>query len=320
MRIIFRADGSVASGSGHVMRTSAVAEEAIRRGHDCYFVGQIEGLPWVSERVGALGFRGFYSDLADLPFDTKTSILFLDSYTLNPFDPQIQKENWRRVISINDESTPQYESDLQICPGLKEGNTHSDSPSKLSGPLYILIRNGITKSRKSENGSGPLQILVVAGGTDPFGLSQAISEMLDAFGNPLEVHYFSNKNFVSISGHKYVSHVPGNSLDAIANNFDLVFTTASTSSFEFIAREIPTAVVCAVDNQESYYKEMGEIGCAMPVGRFTNSAGWVFEFDRIKDLVTNQVSRDYLKQKTSELVDLKGASRVLDIIELKFKE
>jgi len=49
VRFIFRADASREIGSGHVMRSLALAEEAISRGFDCIFVGKISDLDWVSE-------------------------------------------------------------------------------------------------------------------------------------------------------------------------------------------------------------------------------------------------------------------------------
>ena len=48
MRFIFRADASRENGSGHVMRSSVLAEEAISRGYECIFIGEISDLDWVA--------------------------------------------------------------------------------------------------------------------------------------------------------------------------------------------------------------------------------------------------------------------------------
>lgn len=55
MRIIFRADASREIGSGHVMRSSVLAEEAVSRGFERIFIGSISGLDWVADRISTLG-------------------------------------------------------------------------------------------------------------------------------------------------------------------------------------------------------------------------------------------------------------------------
>ena len=62
MRYVLRADASQSIGAGHVMRSSAIAEELIARGEDVIFVGQISDLPWVEERIASLGFTHIHND------------------------------------------------------------------------------------------------------------------------------------------------------------------------------------------------------------------------------------------------------------------
>ncbi len=62
MRNVLRADASQSMGAGHVMRSSAIAEELISRGNNVIFVGRISNLPWVEKRIASLGFSQVYSD------------------------------------------------------------------------------------------------------------------------------------------------------------------------------------------------------------------------------------------------------------------
>ena len=66
MRYVLRADASQSIGAGHVMRSSAIAEELIAKGKQVIFVGQITDLPWVEERIASLGFAHVYLILIDL--------------------------------------------------------------------------------------------------------------------------------------------------------------------------------------------------------------------------------------------------------------
>ena len=45
MRYVLRADASKILGAGHVMRSSAIAEELITQGAEVVFVGEISDLP-----------------------------------------------------------------------------------------------------------------------------------------------------------------------------------------------------------------------------------------------------------------------------------
>ena len=57
MDFVFRADASLKDGTGHVMRLYAIAEEAIGRGINCTFVGNLDEVPWLSKKVRNLGFQ-----------------------------------------------------------------------------------------------------------------------------------------------------------------------------------------------------------------------------------------------------------------------
>ena len=57
MRLVFRADASLDIGSGHAMRCSAIAEEAISRGIDCLLVGSLGGVLWLEKRCAEIKCR-----------------------------------------------------------------------------------------------------------------------------------------------------------------------------------------------------------------------------------------------------------------------
>ena len=82
MRFVFRADASKTIGAGHVMRSSAIAEEAISRGVPCLFVGKISELDWVRERIRGLGFMQVFENTSEFVPDKNQDILIIDSYEI----------------------------------------------------------------------------------------------------------------------------------------------------------------------------------------------------------------------------------------------
>ena len=75
MRYVFWADASPLIGSGHVMRSSAIAEEMIRRGLEVVSIGAITGLPWVSNRIKNLGYSKVVLHPTEFDSNPKNDIL-----------------------------------------------------------------------------------------------------------------------------------------------------------------------------------------------------------------------------------------------------
>ena len=105
----------------------------------------------------------------------------------------------------------------------------------------------------------------------------------------------------------------GFQLDLEASDADLVFTTASTTSLEFLAREIPVGLGCAVDNQQEYYESLVGAKVAMPVGEFREGK-WKLDHAKMADLINSGELRKALEKKSAGLLDLKGAERIVDEI------
>jgi spore coat polysaccharide biosynthesis predicted glycosyltransferase SpsG len=105
----------------------------------------------------------------------------------------------------------------------------------------------------------------------------------------------------------------GLNLDLVANSVDLIFTTASTTSLEFLARGTAVAIGCAVDNQELYYKELSNADYAAPIGEFLNNE-WHLDAKLIQELVSSKTLRGNLKANSAGLIDLNGAKRIVDEI------
>jgi spore coat polysaccharide biosynthesis predicted glycosyltransferase SpsG len=246
--------------------------------------------------------------------DAESDVLILDSYSIKVSDPFIAKKNWKLVMTICDRITPKYESDIELRPGLTKVNSWQQATAVLSGTDHILIRKGIEKSERERTLGDVLKVLVLGGGSDPFGFVSAISKVFNSMNLKMEVHAFTNAVIPDVSAVKYVIHSIGSDLDLIASDVDIVFTTASTSSLEFIAREIPMGVVCAVDNQEDYYSQLGKLGYASQIGIYNSSANWDFNLESIRELLESQEKQDSLRKSTHLLIDLKGAARVFDTL------
>ena len=105
----------------------------------------------------------------------------------------------------------------------------------------------------------------------------------------------------------------GPELDRFASACDLVFTTASTTAIEFIAREKAIGIVCAVNNQEQFYESLVNLRIAAPIGKFENGT-WNLDLENIRELIISKESRAVLRRNCVGFIDFEGASRIVDEI------
>ena len=312
MRFVFRADASMTTGSGHVMRSSAIAEEAIARGIPSLFVGNISELGWVCERIRGLGFIQVLENTSEFIPDKNEDILIIDSYEIPTDDVFVQSQNWSKVVSIFDELTPDYSCDLRIHPGLTKTWPEPFSGRTLSGPKFVPLRKSIKSSSQSTPGS-ILELLVVGGGSDAYGFVPAVVKVLTQLTLDFHATLFTDSFVAADLDKRFSVSEVGLNLDHVANGVDLVFTTASTTSLEFLARGSAVAIGCAVDNQELYYKELSSGDYAAPIGKFLNNE-WHLDAKLIQELVSSETLRATFKANSADLIDLNGAKRIVDAI------
>ena len=193
MRYVLRADASKSIGSGHVMRSSAIAEELISRGEEVIFVGRISDLPWVEERIAAFGFSQIYSQAESFISNSATDVLLLDSYEIEVDDQFIDLKKWLHVVALVDEQTPIYFCTLRIHPGLSPSWFVNSSIPVLAGPKFIPLRASLSRNSSiARRESEILKVVVVAGGSDPYNVVLEISKILAELNEKFEAYLFTN--------------------------------------------------------------------------------------------------------------------------------
>lgn len=313
MRYILHADASQSIGSGHVMRSSAIAEELLARGEDVIFVGQISELPWVEKRIAILGFSQIYTDTADFISNPATDILLLDSYHVEVDNPFIDSKKWLHIIVIADEMTPAYACALKIYPGLDPSGFEDSSIPVLAGPKYIPFRASLSENTSVANKkSGVLKVVVVAGGSDPYNVVFEISKILASSSVIFEAYLFTNSAVDYNPDGRFLFCDIGPYLEEVIRDADLILTTSSTSSLEFIAQGHCVGIVCAVDNQKQYYDQLGHLGVAVQIGERIEPSEWSFKSEAVSKLLTDSEYRAKIRNSANGLIDFLGTKRIVD--------
>lgn len=312
-RIVFRADASNLIGTGHVMRCSAIMEEAISRGIECIFVGSLGGIRWLEEWLENLGVQK-YLDSSELNLLSTRDVLVIDSYDIVVSDPFIQLKNWRSVVVISDETTPKYVASLVIQLGFKTVSSHEGSHKFFSGPQFIPFRKSISKTTK------PLQkkvskIVVFGGGADTYQFAAAIAKGMANVKEFKKAIFISNENLqIPLLDSRFEVRNFGSALDKELEDADLVFTTASTSSLEILARELPLGVCFTANNQVPFFNTLIDKRMAIGIGYLTLEKKWCLNWAEISLLIKDANLRESIVANTRGYLDLLGSSRIVDEI------
>lgn len=313
MRYVLRSDASLEQGSGHVLRSLAIFQELNSRGFEIVFVGKISNLPWVEEKIKKAGFMELVDEESDFLHDSKSDVLVLDSYDIDPRSSFIKDTKWHKIVTIADDFTPAYSSDLVVRPSLTILTNESSGTKTLSGPNYFPLRNEIKKVSPNDNSNPQFRVVVVGGGTDLRHFASAVSHVLKKSTCEMSVTFVSVNNAMLEIDDRFEVIAPGFEVEKAISSANLAFTTASTSAIEFIAREIPVGIACAVPNQEDYYQVLPSLEVAVQIGRF-NEDGWELEENVILDLLENELKQNELRERMKGMFDLRGASRIVDEI------
>ena len=318
MRFIIRADAHRINGAGHVMRSSVIAEELMERGHEVIFIGNLHEIPWVEEYIFNLGFKGIYKPEEKFITNPKSDTLILDSYDIAIEDSFIQSENWNKILVLVDDTTPAYAANIYIHAGAETSwrvPTSAKSSIFVSGLEYLLIRKSLQKLKnvyrpaESKN-----NILISSGGSDPFGFAQSLVNLIAKSNSRFHAMVLA-PNFELPQNDNRFELIPlGKNYEVLLGELNLIFTTAGTSSWEYVFLGIPTALAKAVQNQEQNYRYQIENGLSWNLGYRDLDGNWLFNESLIRKLLAEEWKKELEINMNPRSVDGGGAKRILRLL------
>jgi spore coat polysaccharide biosynthesis predicted glycosyltransferase SpsG len=295
------------------MRCSAIIEEVVSRDIECVVVGTLGGLEWLETRLKKIGALHF-EDQDNFEIVKGEDILIIDSYNLPIDESFLQDKHWRLVVSVADEVTPNYNANLIVHPGIDSISSHQNSRKIITGKDYIPLRKSITKSKNSVK-DWVDNIIIFGGGSDKYNFARAMaSGLANMPGFSRAVFISDSQREIESMDSRFKVNFFGPDLDTELENADLVFTTASTSSLEIIAREIPLGICCVADNQKSYFDALTDLEIAAGIGEYSSGDVWELNWVMISELISDSSFRRMILKKSKGYLDLLGSQRIVDEI------
>jgi len=319
MRFIIRADAYRMSGAGHVMRSSVIAEELMERGYEVIFIGDTKEIPWVNEYISNLGFRGIFKPEEDFVTNPISDTLILDSYDIAVEDPFIQPQNWNKTLVIVDDTTPSYVADFYIHAGAETNWKIPKSVSSstfLAGLDYLLIRKSLRllKNKYTPREGEEIKFLVSSGGSDPFGFAQNLVNLLAKSSSKFHAMVLAPDFDLPQNDNRFELLQLGKDYEVTLSDLNLVFTTAGTSSWEYVFLGIPTALASAVQNQERNYRYQIDNGFSWDLGYRDLHGIWQFSEPLIRKILAAESKNRLEMNINPRSVDGNGANRILKLL------
>jgi len=270
---------------GHLMRSLALAEEAAGRGWEVGIAGDLDEvararvrswLPGVTvDQVSAGDVRGWLQARG-----AGVDVLHVDSYL-----PEVDAlPDGRRLLSnMQDGAFGARPADLAIDANLgAEGRLAAvQARHVLAGITVVPIRRQVLAERErvqrreqAARSAEPARVLVVIGGTDPFGITTAVVAGLATLPGNFEVTVVTPPSQreaverIAASSAQRIEPVAFlDDLPATASRHDLVISAAGTSVWEFACLGVPMALLWVADNQRAGYDAVVGAGVAVGLGR-----------------------------------------------------
>lgn len=320
--VLIHANAGHDYGMGHLMRSIAIAQEAIARGWAVTFGGDIhkKGLQLIrqlapSVDVHQLGREQQSKQLKTLLSNNQPDVVHLDTYA--PHLDELRGEGFL-LSNVQDGSFGARPADVAIDPNLGATAAHIQSPIALLGSSFALIREQVRKWRRPPHLTQIQRLLVVMGGTDPFGATPAILRALDQLPDRLSITAISPESLrqdlkvVATNSRHHITQIPfADDLPALIATHDLVISAAGTSVWDIACLGIPMALVWLVDNQRQGYDAAIGAGIAHPLGR-VNPTDLESGLTHLAASFANTAQIQEMAQRGFHSIDGKGSQRVLE--------
>lgn len=283
MKVVFRADASVAIGTGHVMRCLTLADALQQRGHHIEFAcvplaGNV--IDWIQEK-GYLCHRLAQMQAA---IPSEGDWLVVDHYQL-AIEWEISTRNqFSHIMVIDDLANRQHD-----CECLLDQNDYFQNAARYErltpqtcrlflGPQYALLRQEFFYSKQTlqdRQGKRVKNILISFGGTDPLGLTWRFlqwwrqASWVKESGLRLQVVIgSSSSNREAIEAYcktkpDIALHVQTKQMARLLAEADVALGAGGVSLWERCYLGIPSVTIVAAENQRSIAEQAARDGLTL---------------------------------------------------------
>lgn len=348
--IIFRVDGSLEIGTGHVMRCLTLANEFKKKGHDVRFISRktmgdmielveskgfiVHPLPLIKKNLWGYIEKNWQEDAnttINILVNKRVKLLIVDHYSIDAKWENTLKPYVEKIMVIDDLANRKHSCDILLDQNYfvdKQTRYLSLIPShclQLLGPDYALIRDEFIDYINLKRSIRDLKrLLLFMGGSDPTNETEKILKyilpiinehriIVDVVVGGLNRRRDRIKDICSEN--KYLNyHCQIDNIAEIMFNADFCIGAGGATTWERCALGLPTATIIIAENQREITKDVSSYGACICLGDLGNITN-----ERVQqvllDVQANINKLNEMGDLCRTLVDGRGTSRVIKEIQ-----
>jgi UDP-2,4-diacetamido-2,4,6-trideoxy-beta-L-altropyranose hydrolase len=344
--LLIRADASIQTGTGHLMRCLALAHACQARGGEVIFLSRC-GSYALRQHLQALGFtvvaleeehpapvdlRTTLSLLAQLTADKWRSapvFLVLDGYHFDSAYQRAAQEEGHQLLVIDDTGRlPHYHADVLLNHGLHAPRIPYQYDVKtipLLGPRYALLRPEflVWREWRREIPEVARHVLITLGGSDPRNTTQHVLHALAKLTEPdLEVRVVIGpanpwRDELQQTARKMACRVQlltnVNDMAHVMAWADVAVSAGGGSCWELAFMGAPMFTMVLADNQLGVANALNECGIGINLGSAADLRPERFT-EELRTLLHDRVRRSRMSALGRVAVDGYGVERVVTLL------
>jgi UDP-2,4-diacetamido-2,4,6-trideoxy-beta-L-altropyranose hydrolase len=335
--LIVRADADARIGLGHLVRSLALAH-AWRDAGGAVVLATTTASDEMPAGVAIEGMRVVQLEarhpdpadltaVAELVAAARDPWLVVDGYHFDAAYTRALDQAGGRVLVIDDQADqPVYHADA-----LLNQNPEADAlpyafdaePLRLFGPSYALLPRAFARWRDRDPAipAEPARLLITLGGARPGAVAAMIVRGCARFlarrpmraivlaGPGTSTAAWAEAAAAALSGRLEIVSDPPD-VAALMASADMAVSASGGTAWQLCFMGVPTLLTTVADNQSGIARWLDEAGCAVDLGP-GRELGEAELGDALERLFCDQRARDRLSRRARELVDGRGAERVL---------
>lgn len=337
---IFRVDGSVDIGIGHLMRCATLAHAMKVRGWQCSFVASEFSQPFIA----IANLENF--DIHYLAEDDSTNpgvlaaivispvdLMVIDSYVLDKRYEAACRAYSAVILAFDDIPARMHDCDVLLDQNFgRKPEDYKDLVSSeckvLAGADKALLRDDFVRLRsdaicRRDDRKGRIdRIMISIGGSDPWDATSRILDGLEGLEQPLKVDIvLSSKSpklevihARTVSNPDWRLHVNTTKMADLTFAADLVFGAGGTTSWERCCLAAPTVLVEVADNQTDNINGLVELGAGVRLGLASEFSATNVS-DIMNDLLADGEKVQRLSSQSRTVCDGRGIEKLLSVLE-----
>lgn len=314
-QITFRADASIAIGTGHLMRCLTLADALTALGAQVSFACSAD-TPDIVPSLGASGY-------ALIREAQGGDLLIVDHYGLGADYERAAQSRFRRVMAIDDRPTRQHCCHMlldQTLGRLPDEWLPLTAPNTrlLTGTDYLLLRPEFERKRSLCRPRTTLNtILVTLGGTDPDNVTETVLTGIEQSSLDVSVHVVMGRQAPHLSTITRKAaqmknaqvHVNAANMADLMIQADLAIGAGGSTAWERCCLGLPAILLEIADNQKDVIQSLVGAQAAIPCPIDAQSLGRC-----LIDLSQSPETLHRLSQGASRICTGNGAQRTAQAV------